>query len=257
MKIKSFYGLIGLTFLLATAEALGRLGQFDTRFFPLPSQALLRLAQLIANNEDSSSGLFREHLTASAWRFSNGVAISIVITLFLTVLSGTSETVQRLSSAIIGFIYPLPKSAVFPFLLLLFGVKDGAHIALIAMGAVAVMLATTLAGLQRLEASGYLEIARVLKIDPWVRIRKILLPGLLPEFMHGIKLGASYALVLLLVGEMIVTRQGVGVFLWAAWDQFNMIDLYAIFYLISATGFVLFGMFDYLGERFSDSQRAV
>ena len=257
MKLKSFYGLLGLFVLLALAETLGRMGVIDARYFPFPSNAIRRMVQLVATNEDSSSGLFREHLAASAWRFSNGVILSLAISLVLTMASGFSEISKRLSSAIIGFLYPLPKSAVFPLLLLVFGLNDGAHIALITMGSVAIMLATTLAGLQRLEAAGYMEVARILKIRPWITVTKILLPGLLPEFTHGIKLGASYALVLLLVGEMIVTRQGVGVFLWAAWDQFNILDLYAMFYLVSLIGFLLFGIFDYLGERFSDSQRAV
>lgn len=257
MKLKSFYGLLGLFVLLTLAETLGRMGIIDARYFPFPSNAIRRLVQLIATNEDSSSGFFREHLAASAWRFSIGVILSVAISLVLTMASGISEISKRLSSAIIGFLYPLPKSAVFPLLLLVFGLNDGAHIALITIGSVAMMLATTLAGLQRLEAAGYMEVARILKLRPWITAKKILLPGLLPEFMHGIKLGASYALVLLLVGEMIVTRQGIGVFLWAAWDQFNILDLYAMFYLISVIGFLLFGVFDYLGERFSDSQRAV
>lgn len=257
MRLKSFYGLVGLFFLLAFAEVLGRFDLIDSRYFPFPSHAIRRLVELITSNDDSSSGSFRDHLAASTWRFSIGVFISVIISLFLTMASGISEVSKRLSSAIIGFLYPLPKSAVFPLLLLVFGLNDGAHIALITMGSVAMMLATTLAGLQRLEAAGYMEVARILKIRPWMTAKKVLFPGLLPEFMHGIKLGASYALVLLLVGEMIVTRQGVGVFLWAAWDQFNLLNLYAMFYLISVTGFLLFGIFDYLGERFSDSQKAV
>lgn len=257
MRIKSFYGLIGLLFLLAITEASGRMGILDARYFPYPTKAVARLIELIVSNEDSASGRFHDHIFASTWRFFVGVTFAIIISLVLTMASGMSEISKRMSSAVIGFLYPLPKSAVFPLLLLVFGLNDGAHIALIAMGSVSIMLATTLAGLQRLEASGYMEIARILKLGSWTIAEKILFPGLLPEFMHGMKLGASYALVLLLVGEMTVTRQGIGVFLWAAWDQFNIVDLYAMFYLISAVGFILFGIFDYLGERFTDSQRAV
>ena len=71
MKLKSFYGLLGLFVLLALAETLGRMGVIDARYFPFPSNAIRRMVQLVATNEDSSSGLFREHLAASAWRFSN------------------------------------------------------------------------------------------------------------------------------------------------------------------------------------------
>jgi NitT/TauT family transport system permease protein len=161
------------------------------------------------------------------------------------------------ANGLIGFLYPLPKSAVFPLLLLIFGIDGGAHVALIAMGAVALMLTTTIAGLSRLEAAGYMEVARILKLKRGQFVVRVLLPGLLPEFVHGLKLGASYGLVLLVVSEMLATRFGIGVFLWAAWDQFKVLDLYAALFLISGVGFVIYGALDAVGTRFQDSQRSV
>lgn len=256
-RLRSFAGLFGLLALFLVIEICSASNWLDPRYFPRPSAALMRLFQLAINNEVSTSGTFYEHLSASMTRFLGGICIAAVISFFLVLGSGISITVKRMSSGIIGFLYPLPKSAVFPLLLLVFGINNGAHIALIVLGSVSMMLATSLAGLQRLEAAGYLELARAMKLNRRMTAQKVLIPGLLPEFMHSLKLGISYALVLLLVGEMIVTRLGVGVLLWAAWDQFNFVDLFAIFYLISLTGFLIFGFFDWLGEKFSVSQRAL
>jgi ABC-type nitrate/sulfonate/bicarbonate transport system permease component len=256
-RIRSFAGLLGLLLIFFILEASSASGLLDPRYFPRPSTALSRLFSLAINNEVTNSGTFYEHLLASCMRFAAGVSIASAVSFLLVMGSGISVTAKNMSSAVIGFLYPLPKSAVFPLLLLVFGINNGAHIALIVLGSVAMMLATSLAGLQRLEAAGYLELARAMKLNRRMTIRKVLIPGLLPEFMHSLKLGLSYGLVLLLVGEMIVTRQGVGVLLWAAWDQFNFVDLFAVFYLISLTGFMIFGLFDWLGEKFSASQRAV
>ncbi len=257
LRLRSFAGLLGLLILFLVLEICSASNWLDPRYFPRPSSALIRLFHLAFNNEMSTSGTFYEHLSASLVRFLSGVSIAALFSFLLVLGSGISVTIKRMSSAIIGFLYPLPKSAVFPLLLLVFGINNGAHIALIVLGSVAMMLATSLAGLQRLEAAGYLELARAMKLNRRMTARKVLIPGLLPEFMHSLKLGLSYGLVLLLVGEMIVTRLGVGVLLWAAWDQFNFVDLFAIFYLISLTGFLIFGFFDWLGEKFSVSQRAV
>ena len=256
-QLRSFAGLLVLLVLFLLLEICSASNWLDPRYFPRPSMAVARLFTLAIENEVSTSGRFFEHLWASLIRFSSGVCIAALVSFLLVLGSGISITVKRMSSAIIGFLYPLPKSAVFPLLLLVFGINNGAHIALIVLGAVAMMLATSLAGLQRLEAAGYLELARAMKLNRRTTMQKVLIPGLLPEFMHSLKLGLSYSLVLLLVGEMIVTRQGVGVLLWAAWDQFNFVDLFAIFYLISLTGFLIFGIFDWLGEKFSVSQRAI
>lgn len=256
-RLSSFAGLLGLIGLLLLLEVLSASNFLDPRYFPRPSEAIVRLGQFALGNEDFASGTFYDHLGASFFRFATGVCLAAIISFALVLGSGMNVAIKRISSAIIGFLYPLPKSAVFPLLLLIFGINNGAHVALIVMGSVSMMLATSLAGLQRLEASGYLELARALKLNRITLARKVLIPGLLPEFMHSLKLGLSYGLVLLIVGEMIVTRLGVGVLLWASWDQFNFVDLFAIFYLISFSGFFIFGFFDWLGEKFSVSQRAV
>ncbi len=257
VKAKSFTGLVLLGAILLLTEVASRFGALDPRFFPPPSAVIGRVGELLLNRDVGASGDFHQHLAASATKFGVALLIAAMASLVLTVIAGLNKTFRTLVSGVIGFLYPLPKSAVFPFLLLVFGIGGGAHIALIAMGAVALMLATAVAGLQRLEAAGYMEIVRILQLKTGAVVRKVLLPGLLPEFMHGIKLGASYGLFLLIVSEMLVTRFGLGVFLWAAWDQFKVLDLYAVLYLISGLGFVIFGVFDALGEKFADSQRSV
>lgn len=257
MRAKSFTGLVLLVAILLVMELASRFGALDPKFFPPPSSVMSRVIELLKDQDVGASGSFHEHLIASASKFGAAIVVSVVISLILTIAAGLSRTFRTVVSGIIGFLYPLPKSAVFPFLLIVFGIGGGAHVALIALGAIALMLATAVAGLQRLEAAGYMEIVRILKLKPSAIVRKVLLPGLLPEFMHGLKLGASYGLVLLIVSEMLVTRFGLGVFLWSAWDQFKVLDLYAVLYLISGLGFVIFGVFDALGEKFADSQRSV
>ena len=257
MKVRSCLSLSFLLALLIFLEIGARLGGWDARFFPTPSSVLGRMFELFMERDAGASGSFHEHLMASASRFGIALGLSITMSVILTIGAGLSSRFRVLMSALIGFLYPLPKSALFPLFLIVFGLSGGAHVAMIALGAVALMLATGLAGLQRLEAAGYMELVRILKIKPLTIVRKVLLPGLLPEFMHGFKLGASYGLVLLIVSEMLVTRFGLGVFLWSAWDQFKVLDLYAVIYLISGLGFLIFGVFDALGEKFADSQASV
>jgi ABC-type nitrate/sulfonate/bicarbonate transport system permease component len=85
----------------------------------------------------------------------------------------------------------------------------------------------------------------------------VTLPGLVPDFVQGLKLGSSYALVLMVVTEMMMTRQGLGVMLWAAWDNFRIVELYSILYLICFLGVGIFVMMETLGEWAMEFQRAV
>ena len=257
MRIRPFSGLIWLVAILVATEIACVVGLLDPHFFPRPSTVISRLFQLFSENEITFSGRFLEHVWASTERLLLALAGASIMTLILSIRAGLNEHIRRFLGAIIGFLYPLPKSAVLPLMLLVFGIDGTAQIVLTMIGAVTFMLATIFAGLNRLEASGYLEISRILHLRTKTKVLRVLLPGLLPEFMHGFKLGASYAIVILIVSEMIATRLGVGVLLWASWDQFKILDLYAMLYLICGTGFLIFDLFDFLGEHFVDSQRSV
>jgi NitT/TauT family transport system permease protein len=252
MKAKSAWAGLGLLILLLLVLELGvKWAGWDARFFPAPSRVLSHLADL------ADQALFREHLHASLSRWGLGLGLAVGISLALIVLASLWSWARGFLNACAGLLYPLPKSAIFPMFLLLFGIDGAAHVALIALGALSLILATVLAGFHRLEAAGYLPLARNLRLSRWHTLRFVTLPGLVPDFVQGLKLGSSYALVLMVVTEMMMTRQGLGVMLWAAWDNFRIVELYSILYLICFLGVGIFVMMETLGEWAMEFQRAV
>ncbi len=252
MRARSAWAGLGLfLFGLLLAEVGVRFLGWDSRFFPAPSTILARLTLML--QEPS----FREHVLASGIRWSLGLCIAMLLSVALVVLASLWSGARSFLNALVGLLTPLPKSAVFPMFLLLFGIEGAGHVALITMGASSLILATLLAGLVRLEAVGYLPLARALSLNRWRTLVRVILPGLVPDFIQGLKLGSNYALVLVVVSEMMMTRKGLGVVLWASWDNFRIVDLYAVLYLICLIGMATFVVFEHLNEWAMDYQKGV
>lgn len=247
-----FAGAVVLFIIGLALEIATRFSFIDTRFFPAPSVVLENLGQLLFFSAD-----FQLHLEASFFRLSLGVLLACVVSLFILIAAALSPIARQFMNGIAALLYPLPKSALLPFLFLLIGLSNLSHIVLIALGCATLLLTTLDAGLTRLRQAGYLELARILGLSPFQRLRKVILPGLVPEILNGLKLGVSYSLVLLIVSEMMATRYGLGVLMWTSWDQFKIIDLYSIFYLLSFSGLLLFEFFGTLAEAAAEPQRGL
>ena len=247
-----FAGIVVLFIIGLALEVATRIHLIDTRFFPVPTVVLGNLSQLLFFNAD-----FRLHLEASFLRLSLGVLLACATSILVLVAAALSPLARHFMNGFTALLYPLPKSALLPFLFLLVGLSNLSHIILIALGCATLLLTTLDAGLTRLRQAGYLELARVLGLSKRQLLAKVVLPGLVPEILNGLKLGVSYSIVLLIVSEMMATRYGLGVMMWTSWDQFKIVDLYSVFYLLSFSGLLLFGFFGFWAEVAAEPQRGL
>lgn len=247
-----FAGLIVLSVVGLALEVATRSHLLDTRFFPAPTDVLVNLGRLLFLSSD-----FQLHLEASLLRLTLGVLLACTTSFFVLIAAALNPVARQIMNGLTALLYPLPKSALLPFLFLLVGLTNFSHIMLIALGCATLILTSLDSGLTRLRQAGYLELARVLGLSPFQCLLKVILPGLVPEVLNGLKLGVSYSIVLLIVSEMMATRYGLGVIMWTSWDQFKIVDLYSIFYLLSFSGLLLFGFFGTLAEAAAEPQRGL
>src|SRR5215470_7980558 len=110
-RIMSFASPLGL---LLIWEIAGRLGLVDVRFFPVPSSIIGVMAGMIM------SGELIEHILISLQRFLLGGIPAIAI----GIVMGISRPVRALVDPLIIATYPIPKSAILPFILLIFGLGE-------------------------------------------------------------------------------------------------------------------------------------
>jgi NitT/TauT family transport system permease protein len=218
--------------LLLAWEIAARFGWIDIRFFPAPSTivgVMIRMAQ---------SGELLEHVLISMQRISLGFLLGGVPAVLLGVLMGISRPVRALVDPLIIATYPIPKSSLLPFILLIFGLGEMSKVVMVAIGVFFPVAINATAGVLQISPI-YLDVGKSFKASRWDTFRTIALPGALPFIMTGIKLGAGLALILIAIAEMVGAKSGIGYMIWSAWETFAVAKMYVGLFVIALIGFAI------------------
>src|SRR5215471_19740039 len=123
--VMSFASPIGL---LIAWEIAGRLGYVDVRFFPVPSTIIAVMVRML------ESGELLEHVLISLQRISLGFLLGGIPAVIIGIVMGISRPVRALVDPLIIATYPIPKSAILPFILLIFGLGEMSKVVMVAIG---------------------------------------------------------------------------------------------------------------------------
>lgn len=235
-------GILSPIGLLLLWEVAGRIGLIDLRFFPTPSTIMARLYAL------AISGELLSNLRASIQRLLIGFVVGGVPALLLGVGMGLSRPLRSAVNPIIAATYPIPKSAIFPLLLLIFGLGEASKVAMVAMGIFYPVVINTVAGVANIPTI-YLDVGRNFGADRWQFFWTIAIPGALPSIMAGIKLGVGMGLILIVIAELTGADSGIGFMIWNAWQVLNVETMYVGLLVIAILGFVFTLILDLVERR--------
>jgi len=226
-RIMSFASPLGL---LLIWEIAGRLGLIDVRFFPVPSRIIGMMIEMLM------SGELIEHVLISLQRILLGFILGGIPAIVIGIIMGISRPVRALVDPLIVATYPIPKSAILPFILLIFGLGEMSKVVMVAIGVFFPIAINATAGVLQI-APIYLDVGKSFKAGRWDTFRTIALPGALPFIMTGIKLGAGLALILIAVAEMVGAKSGLGYMIWSAWETFAVAKMYVGLFTVALIGF--------------------
>jgi NitT/TauT family transport system permease protein len=224
--------------LLAVWEAAARAHMIDVRFFPAPS------AILAESWRTAQSGELWDNVRVSLERILVGFALGAVPGAILGTLMGLIPWVRAAGLPLVSAVYPIPKSAILPLIMLIFGIGEASKWVFIAIGVFFPVLINALAGVLTIDRI-YLDVGRAYGARGPAFVRTIAVPGALPVLFAGLKLGFGLALILVVIAEIVASRAGLGFMIWNAWQIFDVEKLYA--------GLVVIGLLGYLSAEAIDA----
>lgn len=225
-------GIASPIVLLVVWEAAARLDLIDTRFFPAPSSVLAVLIDMLRSGELITNTL------VSLRRLALGALIGGAPALVLGIAMGLNRWVRAIFDPLVAATYPIPKSAILPLALLIFGLGEGSKIFMVAIGVFFPVVINATTGVLEINRI-YLDVGRNFKANRWNTFWTIALPGALPVIMTGFKLGIGIGLILIAIAEMIGAKSGLGYMIWTAWETFSVEQMYVGLFMIAIIGFVL------------------
>lgn len=223
-------GILSPLLLLFVWEIAVRTHLISPQFFPAPSSIVAAFFRL------SETGELWKNIGVSLRRLSLGFVIGGVPALLLGIVMGLSRPLRLFIDPLIASTYPIPKSALLPLVLLIFGLGEGSKVVMVAMGVFYPVIMNTMTGVLQISKI-YFDVGANFGATRWQTFKTIALPGAAPFIITGIKLGIGMGLILIAIAEMVGADSGLGYMIWNAWQLMDVETMYVGLLVIAFLGF--------------------
>ncbi|MGC4028110.1 MAG: ABC transporter permease [Steroidobacteraceae bacterium] len=227
--------------LLAIWEICARVGYIDQRYFPAPSSILKTAKAMILDGELAT------HLFVSIQRILVGFVMGAVPGILLGLAMGLWKPVRAVIEPLIDATFPIPKIALLPIFIMLFGLGEMSKYMIIATAVIYLMLINTAAGVRNIDKI-YLEVGRNFGAGRLLTFTNIALPGALPMIMAGAKLGLGVALLVIVSAEFVGAKSGIGYLIWTSWQVFEVEKMYVGLATSSLLGIVSAALLNWIDK---------
>ena len=170
----------------------------------------------------------------SLQRAALGLLFGVLAGVVLAVTAGLSRFGEYLLDGTLQVKRAIPSLALLPLFILWLGIGEQMKVTVIALGVAVVVYVNTYASLTGIDAK-YVELAESLDLSRWQFVRRVVVPGALPGFFVGLRLGVTSAWLGLVVVEQINATRGLGYMMFQA-QQYAQSDVIIV-------GLVFYGVF--------------
>ncbi|MCI0620625.1 MAG: ABC transporter permease [Acidobacteria bacterium] len=223
--------------------ALSYSGSVSPLFLPTPTEVLGAFWQGIRG------GTVIRDVVATMSRVVVGFVWGGILGVLLGVLIGSWRRLHNASAPFIDFTRSVPITAILPLFLLLFGIGNTANVAASAWASGLMLLINTVLGVASVPPTR-LMVAATLRAHAYQRLFLVILPDALPQIFIGIRTAISFAVVVGVVSEMLLsTTAGIGSTIYNASIMYRTEEAYVGIFLAGAIGYTLNVLSAKLDER--------
>ena len=188
------------------------------------------------------------NILASLRRMVIGFSIAVIVSIPLGLMMGRSRAVASFFNPLLMVIYPVPKAALMPIIMLWLGVGDLSKTLVIFLGVSLPVIYHSFEGAKAVEEK-MLWSGAAMGLSAAERLVRIVLPAALPEILTGCRTGLVLALITMITSEMIARQSGAGNILFNALDMGEYDIVYAMIIIVGAMGIGLDALFERLRAR--------
>jgi sulfonate transport system permease protein len=246
--IQMVSGFVLPILLVALWQTASVRGWIDRRVYPAPSDVassmreLWRSGRLWDDTWSSLNLILRGFLLGSAIGFAVGV------------MTGLSRYARSALEPLLNALYVVPKLALLPVFLTIFGFADAPKIALITVTVFFFVWIETMEALGAVQA-GYVEAARAFGVNRLQLFWHVHLPAILPQLFVALRISMGVAVLVTIAAEFVVGGTGLGYLIFSSNQLFLLGRVYAGVITVAIVGVVLSGAVSLLGRRLTPWER--
>ncbi len=211
----------------------------NTDSFPSALEAIRAIPAILSDRGDLIN------ILASLRRMAIGLSLAVMLAIPLGLMMGRSRAVASFFNPLLMVIYPVPKAALMPVIMLWLGVGDVSKTLVIFLGVSLPIIYHSFQGAKAVEEK-MLWSGAAMGMSAAQRMLRIVLPAALPEILTGCRTGLVLALITMVTSEMIARQSGAGNILFNALDMAQYDTVFAMIIIIGAMGIILDAAFERL-----------
>jgi NitT/TauT family transport system permease protein len=215
--------------LLLVWQIFSGLGLIDPRFVPSPISIGIAGYDLIV------SGELLGHVKDSLFRLLIGFVLGAIPAIMIGIVMGLSRWVRAAIDPIVAAFFPIPKIALLPIVMLLFGIGDVSKIVLIAFAVLFLVIINTMAGVMALDPV-YFDVAKNFGASRYKLLTKVVIPGTLPFIFVGLRLGLGVSMIVIVAVEFVAAESGIGFLIWTSFAVMMIEDMFVGIIVITILG---------------------
>jgi NitT/TauT family transport system permease protein len=235
-------GWIALALVIGIWQLAGSAGWVNPLFLPPPSAIARAIWQL------ALSGALWRHLSVSIMRIGTGWILGTVAGVVVGFAIGLSSLARGIGITFISALFPIPKIALLPLLILWLGIGEEPKIATIALGVFFSTAISVYSGVDNVPRN-LIRMAQSFNVPFHAIVRRVIWPGALPSILAGFRITASVALLLVVSAEMIGAEYGIGAFVLQAGNLMQTDQLLAGVVILSLFGLAVGRLINWLETR--------
>lgn len=218
--------------------------QVDPRFLTTPTKMLAAFVDLV------QAGELHEALLSSVRSLFTGFGLAVLIGVSIGLLMGRYRLVGAALDPYVNALFPTPRIAFIPIVVLWFGLELQAKIIVVCLMSVFPILINTYVGARDVSKS-LDEVGRSLCATERTILLRIFLPATLPHILAGVRLGLGQAIGGMVVAEILLSFGGLGSLITAYARSFRPDYLFATILVLVMLGLTLTFLVQFAERRLS------
>jgi len=240
--IQWFSGFLPVFLFIVSWEIVGRFNLFPGQFFFPPFSAVVKEGYHLLTN-----GVLGKNFASSLIRVLIGLFCGSVAGIFVGVIMGWKDMVNKALSPIISLLYPIPALGWLPLLMLWIGINEMLPIIIIFICSFFPVVYNTFTGIRNVDKK-YIYAAETLGASNMTILFKVIIPLALPNIFTGLKLEAGMSWRVLIAAEMVAIPIGIGALMIQA-ESLVRVDIIMVCLIILSIMCLIFERIFALAEK--------
>lgn len=224
-----------LVIFLGVWEILARLNIIDSFLMSMPSKIFTTIKDLVVSGE-----LFR-HISVTLYETILGFLIATLLGTIIAVLLYLSDFTRRVFEPYIVVLNSLPKIALGPIIIVWFGAGQKAIIFMAIIITIIVTIITMQNGFLQTD-KGKLLLMKSLGASKWQTLTKLVIPSATPTFISCLKINVGMAWIGSIMGEYLVSREGIGYLIVYGGQVFRLDLVMASTVILALLASIMYGI---------------